>query len=193
MENDSLARLLYLVLLGSAIGGYFIVQNRGNLSRLAQQGAIWAFIFIGAIVAVGLWDDLRRTVDGPRATVMESGTIEVPRAADGHFYLRLGVNDTPVRFVVDTGASGIVLSREDARRVGLDPESLDYWGEANTANGMVRTARVRLDSLSIGGISDRNVTAWVNDGQMDQSLLGMSYLQRFAKIEIAGSRMLLHR
>lgn len=193
MDNDSVARLIYLVLLGSAIGGYFLVQNRKRLGRVAQQAAVWGFIFIGAIVAVGLWDDVRRTVDGPRATLMEDGRIEVPRAADGHYYLRLQVNDAPIRFVIDTGATEIVLSRDDARRAGIDPAALNYWGEAHTANGVVRTARVRLDSIAIGGIEDRGVTAWVNDGEMEGSLLGMTYLQRFAKIEIVGGRMYLLR
>ena len=193
MDSDAIARLIYLGLLAGAIAGYFLVQNRRSMGRVAQQAAIWLFIFIGAIVAAGLWGDLRRAVDGPQATVAGASRIEVPRAADGHFYLRLHVNGMPIRFVIDTGATDVVLNRDDATRVGLEPDSLNYWGEATTANGIVRTARVSLDSITIGGIEDRNVTAWVNDGEMSGSLLGMAYLRRFARIEIEGDRMILHR
>jgi aspartyl protease family protein len=103
------------------------------------------------------------------------------------------VNGTPVDFVVDTGATDMVLSREDAARIGLDPGDLAYTGIASTANGQVRTARVRLDEVSLGGITDRGVTASVNAGEMSGSLLGMSYLHRFERIEIANGRLILER
>ena len=108
--------------------------------------------------------------------------MEVPRAFDGHYYLTLDLNGVPVDFVVDTGATDMVLTRADAARIGLDPDALAYTGVAGTANGQVRTARVRLDEVSLGGILDRNLPASVNEGVMDTSLLGMSYL-RMSKCE----------
>ena len=96
-------------------------------------------------------------------------------------------------FIVDTGATQVVLSQRDAKRIGLDPDGLRYSGMARTANGTVRTAPVTLDRVGLEGMIDRNVSAVVNEGAMDGSLLGMSYLRRFGRIEIAGNQLVLER
>ncbi|SIO23460.1 aspartyl protease family protein [Rhodovulum sp. ES.010] len=193
MHGDDIAQLMYLGLLGAAIAGYFLVSNRDRLGQVAQQAAIWGLIFIGAIAGVGLWSDIRRDVI-PRQTVFsEEARVEVPRAPDGHYYLTLQINDTPVRFVVDTGATDVVLTRQDATRVGLDPGELAFFGEARTANGVVQTAPVRLDEVRLGPIEDNGMRAFVNSGEMDDSLLGMAYLNRFERIEFARDRMILSR
>ncbi len=192
MNGDQIANLLYLVLLGSAIAGWFLVQNRDRLSKTLQQAAIWGFIFLGTIAAVGLWSDIRSNVASLQ-TVTGTGDVTVPRNADGHYYLNLKIGGTPVRFVVDTGASEMVLSTADARRIGIEPDELDFFGSANTANGVVRTAPVVLERVALEGIVDRDVHAWVNEGEMRESLLGMGYLDRFTRLEFAGDRLLLER
>ena len=93
-------------------------RSAGNLGRIAQYAAIWGFIFLGAIVAVGLWSDIRQTVTPRQSVMMEGARVEVPRSADGHYYLTMEVNGAPIRFVVDTGATELVLSRADAERAG---------------------------------------------------------------------------
>ena len=98
-----------------------------------------------------------------------------------------------MRFLVDTGASGIVLSRRDAEKVGLDPGGLAYLGTAQTANGRVATAGVRLGLVRLGTFTDTGVPASVTEGGLDTSLLGMSYLDRFANIAISGDVMTLTR
>ncbi len=192
MEHLDTPRLVYLVILGSAIGLWFFVQNRAARGKLAQYAAIWGLIFLGAIAVVGLWGDIRQTVQ-PRQSMMDGGRIEVPRAPDGHYYLTAEVNGVPLRLVVDTGASQIVLSQSDARRAGIDTEDLVYTGRAFTANGEVRTAPVRLDRVEVGPVRDTNVRAVVNGGEMAGSLLGMEYLQRFSRVEITGGRLVLER
>jgi aspartyl protease family protein len=175
------------------VGGWFIAENRHALGRTLRLALAWGFIFLGVIAAYGLWGDIRDDV-APRQTVFtEEARVEVPRAFDGHYYLTLDLGGVPVDFVVDTGATDMVLSRADAARIGLDPGALAYTGVAGTANGQVRTARVRLEEVSLGGITDRNVGASVNAGEMDTSLLGMSYLNRFSRIEIANGRLVLER
>ncbi|PHP29565.1 retropepsin-like aspartic protease family protein [Limimaricola cinnabarinus] len=192
MSPDNLASLAYLGLLGAAIAGWFVVQNRDRLGQLAQQAALWALIFIGVIAAAGLWGDIRDDVT-PRQTMVGAQGIEVPQARDGHYYLTLDINGTPVEFVVDTGATDMVLSREDARRAGIDPEALNYFGSAVTANGTVRTARVTLDSVALGQIEDEGLGAVVTDGDLSASLLGMGYLRLFGRIEIEGGKLMLTR
>lgn len=193
MDGDQLGRLIYLVILGAAVIGWFIAQNRNAMGKTTQYAMIWGLIFIGVIGAFGLWGDIRNDIL-PRQSVSQNGTqIEVPRAQDGHYYLTLDLNGTPIQFTVDTGASGIVMSQSDARRIGIDTDTLAYLGQAQTANGIVRTAYVQLDVIEIGAIQDRNVPAYVNQGQMDGSLLGMDYLNRFDRIEITDNTLILTR
>ena len=193
MDGDNIGRLFYLILLGMAVGGWFIAENRQSLGKTARQAAAWGLIFVGVIAGVGLWSDISRDVLPTRAMVTGEGQIEVPLANDGHYYLTLRLIDAPVRFMVDTGASAIVLSRDDAERAGLDPSTLSFLGRADTANGMVRTANARIDEVTLGDITDRNVRVSVNGGDMDGSLLGMPYLSRFEKVEIEGRKLMLTR
>ncbi len=193
MNGDDIGRLVYLVVLGAAILLWFVAQNRQSLNKTLQQVMAWVFIFVGVIAVIGLWEDIRSSV-GPAPQMAVTGdTIEVPRAQDGHYYLPVTVNGEPIVFLVDTGASQIVLSAQDAERVGIDPDQLNYFGRAITANGEVRTAPVRLDSLELGPITDRNVSAWINEGELHQSLLGMDYLHRFSNIQFTDGRLILSR
>ncbi|MGJ8556849.1 MAG: retropepsin-like aspartic protease family protein [Sulfitobacter geojensis] len=193
MGNFDTGNLIYLVVLLVMVAGWFFMQSREGLNKTLQYGAVWAMIFIGGAAAVGLWQDISRDARTPQFSVAGSDQIVVPRARDGHYYLTAQVNDAAVRFVVDTGATDMVLTQADAKRAGLDPETLAYLGRANTANGEVRTAFVRLEQVQLGEIVDRDVAAVVNEGQMEQSLLGMGYLQRWGRIEIAGGELILTR
>lgn len=191
MENIDFARLFYLVLFLTALLGWFIAEYRRNLGQGLRMMIAWGMIFLGVIAGYGLWDDIRDEVM-PRQSVVEDGSrIEVPRGRGGHFHLVLDVNGTPIDFLVDTGASDIVLSQDDARLVGLDPDALPYLGTAYTANGNVRLAYTTLDSIELGPIAFDNVPASVNGGEMEGSLLGMSFLNRFERMEISRDRLIL--
>lgn len=192
MESYDIGRLAYLVLLLVAVGGYFVAHGRGNLNKMAQQAAIWGLIFLGVVAGYGLWNDVSREL-APRQQMVGDATLEVPRQRDGHFYVTAQSGDAVLDFVIDTGASDVVLTQADARRAGIDLGALAYTGSAATANGVVRTARTRLGELTLGGFTDRNVTVWVNEGEMDMSLLGMTYLRRFEKLEIADDVLRLTR
>lgn len=193
MENIETGRVIYLIVLLAMVAGWFFMQNRVNLNKTLQYAAVWGMIFIGAAAAVALWQDISRDSARSNIALTSEGEIVVPRGRDGHYYLTLRINDTPVRFVVDTGATDIVLTQADARRAGLNPEALQYLGRAGTANGEVRTAFVRLDDVALGPAIDHDVPAVVNEGEMSQSLLGMGYLQRWGRIEITGGELRLSR
>ncbi|RYH03207.1 TIGR02281 family clan AA aspartic protease [Salipiger sp. IMCC34102] len=192
MNTDQIMQVTFLALMGGAIFVSYLVSQRGQMGRVAQQASIWGLIFVGVIAAVGLWGDISRDIL-PRQSVTQGGDIVLPQQADGHYYVQLDVNGTPIDFVVDTGASQMVLSRADALRAGLDPESLRYLGSASTANGVVRTANVRLDSVRLGPLTETDVPAVVNEGEMFGSLLGMSYLSRFSAIQIRDGELVLTR
>ncbi len=192
MTGDQTASFIFLALLGVAILGSYIAHSRLKGSQMLQQAMIWVLIFVGAIAAAGLWQDMKGDLTLTQATISDN-MIEVPRGRDGHFHLDLQINGVTVPFLVDTGATQVVLTRADAARVGLDPAELNFIGTAFTANGEVRIAPVVLERVALGPIEDRNLRATVNSGQMEQSLLGMAYLNRFERIEIQNDRLLLTR
>jgi aspartyl protease family protein len=191
MDSDDGGRLLYLGIILVSLLGYFVIQARARLGQTMQQLAIWALIFLGAAAGHGLWQDLQDDL-APRAAVVGDGVIRVPAAPDGHYYLTATVDGAEITFVVDTGASDIVLTAADAARAGIDTGSLAYLGRAQTANGMVATAPVTLGSVTLGGVTDQGVRAVVNGGDLDTSLLGMSYLARY-DIAIADRVLTLRR
>ncbi|MBT0956525.1 TIGR02281 family clan AA aspartic protease [Alphaproteobacteria bacterium KMM 3653] len=193
MDSYKFASLAYLVILIIAFGSWFFVSGRQNWNKTAQQAAIWGLIFLGVIAAYGMWNDISRTVTGRAAVYADEGRVVIPQSADGHYYLTLRVNGAAVEFVVDTGATDMVLSRADAQAAGLDPAGLAYIGSARTANGAVSTAQVRLDTVALGEIVDEDIRAVVTDGEMFGSLLGMGYLNLWQRIEFGDGQMVLQR
>ncbi len=110
---------------------------------------------------------------------------------NGHFTLEAEVDGTPIDFMVDTGATTVVLSPQDASRVGLDPATLDYNAVFETGNGRTRVALVTIDELTIGSLDLYDVPAAVVTKPMSMSLLGMSALERLDGYEVDGNRMIL--
>ncbi len=190
MAGETFGRLLYLVLLLAALGGWVLVEYRQRLGFALRTGLAWGMIFVGVAAGYGLWGDIRRDVR-PNQTVGQN-EVTIPRAQDGHYYLKLQINGTALEMMADTGASGLTLSANDAKSVGIDPAGLAYVGQAMTANGVVRTARVRLDRVDFGPFQDQDLGAFVTEGDMDISLLGMDYLGKFS-IQIEGDKMVLRR
>lgn len=193
MDAIDIGHLIYLVLLLAMVAGWFFAQRREQLNKTAQQAAVWGLIFLGTIAAIGLWDDIRGTVAGRQVHFENGDTVVVPRAPNGHYHLTLDINGAPVDFILDTGASDIVLTSEDAARAGIDIAALHFIGRASTANGVVRTAPVRLDTVTLGPVTNTGVSALVNEGDMAESLLGMGYLQHWGRIEIEGGELRLIR
>ena len=114
----------------------------------------------------------------------------VRRNRNGHFYVTALVNGQPVRFVVDTGATTVALTVEDARRAGVrfDPASFDVIGQG--AAGPVRGQQLHLSSVELDGKERLHVRAAVLEGA-DVSLLGQSYLSRLNSVQMQGDQMVL--
>jgi len=191
MDSETFARVAYLGIILVALGGWVMVEFRQRMGQTLRMGMAWGLIFVGMMAGYGLWSDIRHDVM-PRQMVSAAGVVEVPRAQDGHYYLTLTINDTPLPFMVDTGASGMVLSNEDAAQLGIDPDSLMFLGEAMTANGVVRTARVTLPEVALGPFRNQNFRAYVTEGEMAGSLLGMDYLGQF-RMEFADGKLILRQ
>jgi aspartyl protease family protein len=179
-----------------ALASTAVAASGQRLALYARDLAVW--LGVGLVLIVGYSYRIELTALRDRVVgellpghvrSIGAGAFSVARAADGQFHLDATVNGQPVHFVVDTGASGIALSRADAVRLGFDPARLDYSERFRTANGDSRGAPVRLDSLTLGEIRFSDVPASVAGGDLDESLLGMALLERFARIEISGDTL----
>jgi len=118
-------------------------------------------------------------------------TLVLDAGPGGHYFVDAMVNYEEIRFLVDTGASMIALNRADAERLGIDLASLDYRYQAKTANGVARVAHVVLDEIMVGDITFEKIPAAVVDGEMDVSLLGMSFLKRLSSFEIRDDQLVM--
>lgn len=118
--------------------------------------------------------------------------VELTAGQNGHFLTEAEVNGREIEVLVDTGASLVALTYEDAERAGIYLKSSDFTHGVQTANGVARVAPVTLDKVSIGDITVRNVQGAVSErGRLKTSLLGMSFLGRLGRVDIKSGRLLL--
>lgn len=108
---------------------------------------------------------------------------QVLKAADGHYWAEASIDGRAVHVLVDTGASVVALTREDALRLGLKLIPADFTRTVQTASGPARSAAVILKSISVAGVEVEDVQALVVEEGLSQSLLGMSFLSRLSGFE----------
>lgn len=119
-------------------------------------------------------------------------TVELRAGQNGHFHTTAHINGRPIEVMVDTGASMVALTWDDAQRAGLHLSDADFKHRVSTANGTARMAAVMLDSISIEDITVRNVRAAVAEpGKLGTSLLGMSFLGQLAGAEMSKGILVL--
>ncbi len=202
LTDENLAGLVYLAGLLILVGGGLRVY-RNRLPQALRQAAIWIIIFLVMVTIYAYRGPLLRFA-GPvlselnpdRAVVVTdpdgNRTLTVARSSNGHFYVKASVEGMPIRFLIDTGATGTVLSERDAVRVGIAVDTLTFNRPVQTANGLVFEARTRIGRLEIGPFALRNVSVGVlRDSQLNTSLLGMNVLSRFASFQVEGDRLIL--
>ena len=125
----------------------------------------------------------------PAQRVANGFATLIDRAPDGHFYAEARVNGQPVRFMIDTGASAVALTSEDARRIGLPFDSNAFTVVGQGASGNVMGTQVTLDSVEVDGKPASAVRAAILDEGLDVSLLGQSYLAQLSEVKITGDVM----
>jgi aspartyl protease family protein len=128
--------------------------------------------------------------DGPAPASAGQATA-ISKASDGHYWAEGDVNGARVRFLVDTGATAVALTLEDAQRLGFEPDDLDYRQKVMTASGEARAAVVQLAAVSVAGARVTNVDALVIERGLESSLLGMSYLGRLTRFEATRTSLIL--
>lgn len=191
--------LIYLVaVLIIVAGGVFHHGFRARQS--IRHAAIW--IGLACVIGLGYSNRFEFAALGNRflgelvpgmGVEGEGGEVMFRAGAGGHFQVEALVDGVPVRFLVDTGASDVVLSPRDAARIGFDPAALEFSKTYRTANGAVQAAPVTLGAIEIGPVVIRNVSAAVNGAPLDESLLGMSFLDRLTGYRVENGTLTLRQ
>lgn len=165
-------------------------------------------VAIALVIAFGIapkFEEQTETVSAPEAVTVAAATPPQPavspgsRAAyidkelDGHFWTRADVGGTQVKFMVDTGASIVALTYFDAQRLGLKPEELDFDSEIRTAGGVTYGAPVTLSSIRIGRVEVEDVPAVILRTELEQSLLGMTFLGELHSYEVRQGQMIIRQ
>ncbi len=205
MDGEGKIGLVHGLVLLAVLGGSAILHHRRTPPGLFLKSVLaWAVIAVVVFTGYSYRFELSQIKDRLVGELIPSSGIEVSGGAvsirvgkNGHYVVEAviaaasGDVGVPLRFLVDTGASDVVLSPRDAVRLGFDVKTLDYTKTYRTANGMVKGAPVRLSRITIGPLTIGDVRASVNGAPMRLSLLGMSFLNRLSGYDVSRDTMVL--
>lgn len=198
-DYDKAYLLRGVIVLAFVSAGIVYGSRRIHMKAAFRNILIWVGIFVVLAGGYAYQDELRSFGLRLRSELIPGYAVQsnpdelvLTESPGGNFYVFGSVDGQPVKFLIDTGASEIVLSPADALRVGIDINALDYDRTYQTANGIGLGANVTVRSLAIGTIEFSDVPVSVNKAQMSESLLGMTFLRRMASVEIRGRQLFLH-
>jgi len=196
-ENNWQEAIYLIILIVMMLSAVFSRQDL-NWRKIIKYLLIWGgigFVVIALYVYRFEFSDFKTRFaseinpTSPKINAQKQIILNI--AQDGHFYTRLKINNVEVLFMVDTGASDMMLNINDAKKIGIDVNRLVFNRPYQTANGRSFGAIVNLKEVDIAGIKFNNVKASVNDADMGVNLLGMSFLRRFSKYEFFQDRLIL--
>ncbi|MBX4888990.1 TIGR02281 family clan AA aspartic protease [Rhizobium bangladeshense] len=195
MQSEEFGRFIYLLPIALMLSAG-VWASRRSVGETMRQMMIWLVIILALVTvylyrqeALGVGNRVLAGLLPGRAVVVRTSEggeeIILHKLLNGHFEAEVNVNGQTVKMLVDTGASMVALSHEDAERIGIDLTRLTYSMTVMTANGRTRAAPITLDQVSIGPIVRNNLAATVaEDGRLDQSLLGMSFLETLGSLQM---------
>ncbi|ODA66799.1 hypothetical protein A7A08_02096 [Methyloligella halotolerans] len=179
--------------------------------HLIREAIVWGCGLLLVFLSVYYFNDIRRAAmraqgdamaefssqelgERPQDAAASAGMVRIQQDRNGHYSTDAVVNGHILPFLVDTGASLVVLTYEDAQRSGLFPNSLDFSGKVMTANGVAAVAPIRLSRVRVGGILLRDIPAVVSEpGALHANLLGMSFLRKLKRFQIENGQLVLTR
>jgi len=183
-----------------------------GLKHLLREATLWSAVAAIGFSGVYYFDDLRAFAAKTIATVVTTTEVAVdeitsePRKRTsgfersvtlkanrgGHFYTRAYINGRPIAVLVDTGATNVALTYEDAERLGIRPHSSDFTLTARTANGIARAAPIEIDSLRIGDVEVKDLRGSIAEpGKQHITLLGMEFIRKLERFELRGRELIL--
>lgn len=195
--RDAKIKLVHATLLLSVFVLPSLFYRQLKAREALKNGAIWLGIGVILFIGYAYRDEVKslgqrlagELIPGSVQVSGRSNTIRMGR--DGHFSVEALIDGVTIIFLIDTGASDVVLSPKDAGRLGFSVANLNYSKTYQTANGQVQGAPVQLGQITIGSIQVGGVKASVNSAAMSRSLLGMSFLERLSRFQIDGNNLTL--
>ena len=187
-----------------AMGGALLVAllgwtRRTDVGRVLGSAVVWTaatLALMGAYAyryeAADVFSRVAGELMPAEPQTEPGGSVIVNRRLGGDFAVAASLNGARVTLIFDTGASVVVLTDDDAMRAGVKTSGLSYDVPVSTANGTALAAAVRLKEVTVGSITERNVRALVvKPGALEQSLLGMSFLERLKSYAVERNRLVL--
>ena len=199
-SNGTLASLIQTTMVAILVGtGLFGNRKKGKIGL--RQGILYSAIWIGIglfLVAAysqregfaRLWSNIAGEIN-PSAAQSNGQSVTLLKADDGHFWAQVRINGQPILMIVDTGATDVALDPADARRAGIDVDSLTFNIPVSTAAGPSRAAALKLDTIAVGSIIKDDVPASVMVTTGGVSLLGMGFLSRLSQVSAEGNTLTL--
>ena len=205
LESSDIAVLASGLALLVFLGFPLLGDYRNRLGQAGKDFLSWAALALVLVAGYSFRDDLAPILWRITGELIPAGTalrvddgeageraVRIRRVRDGQFMAKTQVHGVTLRMIVDTGASTVVLTQGDARRVGIELSDLSYLVPVQTANGTTYAARVQLRDMNVGIVGLTRVEALVaKPGALHQSLLGMSFLSRLRSYEFSGDFLTL--
>jgi aspartyl protease family protein len=197
----------------SALGDVGVVQTLGflmlvsssllfvrefNLKQTVRNLLLWlaaggvlliGFSFRNELSDLGL--RLREVLVPSYGVQTGAREMTISEAEDGHYHVYAAVNGVQIPFLIDTGATDIVLNPSDAQKAGFDLSSLSFDRPFGSANGIGHGASAEVESLSLGDLRLSKVRVAINGAEMGSSLLGMAFLKRLKSYSFSGGKLIL--
>ncbi len=190
LEGNQIARLIFLLILLISISGWVFISARKNLNKTIQSALIWILIFVGLIASYGLWEEIKNNLLGQKSLlVSQNGVYEIEKSIDGHFYILAELDETVVEFLIDTGASGTIVSLNDAKKMGITTNKLKFINPVKTANGITYTANYSIKNFEFLDTTLGEKEIQIADHYLFKSLLGMDIIGAAKIFAIRGNKL----
>jgi aspartyl protease family protein len=184
----------FLVLASSSL----LFLREFNLKQTARNLLLWLAVGLVLVLGFSFQNELGDLALRLRGALMPSYAVQtgqremtLSEGEDGHYHVYGTINGVKILFLIDTGATDIVLDPTDARRIGLKLEDLNFNRPFGSANGIGHGAGIEVDELVIGPIRFTRVPMSVNGARMGSSLLGMAFLKRLKSYSFSGGKLTL--
>lgn len=197
MTEDQNINLVFaigaLVLVASAL-----FSRRMGFGEIIRTALAWVAIFAVFIVGfsyqneiLAVWNRVSGEVTGANKQLVVGDTLRIRQSADGHFWANATVNELPVRFLIDSGATTTAMTLRTARNARIEISDSPFPIILTTANGSVEAQRGKIQSLQIGSMIARDLPVVVAEEFGDSNVIGMNFLSQLKSWRVEGREMIL--
>jgi aspartyl protease family protein len=196
-EQHETQNIVYSVVLLVFLLMGLVGRKNLKIQTMLKYSVLW-FLIIMVIISLYSYRDHFKDFTSrlsselnPTKAVKKNNQIVIREADDHHYYLTTTINNKKIIFMIDTGASDIVMSIDDAKKIGIDIAKINFNKRYQTANGIVLGGSTKIDKMIIADFEFNDVNISINQARMGKSLMGVSFLKRFKKYEFADHQLIL--